>query len=418
MAGRRAPNEPWLQRSPPLLKTKSGQVQKLRLDSVQPSPENDLLYRPVSLDDPNIILLAESIKKIGLKEPIVVTRDAFIVSGHRRYAACKLTGIEFVECRIANIIRRTAKNCVALLREYNRQRSKTLDEVMREETVSTDREDDYKSMIAHRLEASKHEACVMEIRDMKARAAITGAKRPMLTAVCDVIKELEPYWPLSDRQIHYALLNSPPLKHASKPDSIYRNDTSSYKSLTDLLTRARLEEHIPWHVIGDETRPVWEGIIDSEPSTFIQRQLESFLKTYWRNLLSSQPNHIEIVGEKNTILGIIRPIAFEYCIPLTIGRGYCSLDPRRRIAERFRKSGKSKLILLILSDFDPDGQEIAHSLARSLRDDFGIENIDPIKVALTVSRSKRWACRRFWLRRRAAAISAGSLVHTDTMCLS
>jgi hypothetical protein len=99
--------------------------------------------------------------------------------------------------------------------------------------------------------------------------------------------------------------------------------------------------------------------------------------------MQSQPNHIEIIGEKNTIAPIIRPVAARYCIPMTIGRGYCSLRPRYDIAERFRKSGKDRLVLLMLSDFDPDGEEIAHSFARSLRDDFGIEEIEPVKVALT-----------------------------------
>ena len=68
---------------------------------------------------------------------------------------------------------------------------------------------------------------------------------------------------------------------------------------------------------------------------------------------------------------------------MTIGRGYCSLRPRYDLVKRFRKSGKSKLILLIASDFDPDGEEIAHSFARSIRDDFGVEEVEPIKVALT-----------------------------------
>jgi hypothetical protein len=53
------------------------------------------------------------------------------------------------------------------------------------------------------------------------------------------------------------------------------------------------------------------------------------------------------------------------------------------MAERFRKSGKAKLVLLILSDLDPDGREIAQSFARSMRDDFGISDIVPIRVALT-----------------------------------
>jgi hypothetical protein len=39
----------------------------------------------------------------------------------------------------------------------------------------------------------------------------------------------------------------------------------------------------------------------------------------------------------------------------------------------------------VLSDFDPDGEEIAHSFARSLRDDFDVRptQIEAIKVALT-----------------------------------
>jgi len=69
-------------------------------------------------------------------------------------------------------------------------------------------------------------------------------------------------------------------------------------------------------------------------------------------------------------------------MPLTVGRGYCSLPPRYEMAQRFKKSGKEHLVILLLSDFDPDGEEIAASFARSMRDDFDIDNY-PIKVALT-----------------------------------
>jgi hypothetical protein len=53
------------------------------------------------------------------------------------------------------------------------------------------------------------------------------------------------------------------------------------------------------------------------------------------------------------------------------------------MAKRFRQSGKDGLILLILSDFDPDGEEIAASFPRSLRDDFGLLNVKAHKVALS-----------------------------------
>ena len=52
---------------------------------IKPSAENDKLYKPVNLKDPQTIALADSIREFGLKEPIVLTLDGFILSGHRRY---------------------------------------------------------------------------------------------------------------------------------------------------------------------------------------------------------------------------------------------------------------------------------------------------------------------------------------------
>ena len=53
------------------------------------------------------------------------------------------------------------------------------------------------------------------------------------------------------------------------------------------------------------------------------------------------------------------------------------------MVQRFKRSGKDQLILLILSDLDPDGEEIAASFPRSLRDDFGLSKIVAHKVALS-----------------------------------
>ena len=197
-----------------------------------------------------------------------------------------------------------------------------------------------------------------------------------------VIDELRDYWPLSVRQIHYKLLNNAPLKNRNDPESTYRNDAGSYHTLTDILTRGRLLKLIPWEAIGDETRPYVSWEVYSDTSVFIGEHLDGFMKGYHRNFLQSQANWIEIIGEKLTIDSIIRPIAQKYRIPYSIGRGYSSITPRHDMAERFKRSGKSKLIVLILSDLDPDGDEIAQSFARSMRDDFDV-NIYPVRVALT-----------------------------------
>ena len=68
--------------------------------------------------------------------------------------------------------------------------------------------------------------------------------------------------------------------------------------------------------------------------------------------MAPQPVHLEMLGEKNTLASIIKPVAADYCIPLTLGRGFCSLPPRYDLACRSRKSGKDKLVLIVVSDFD------------------------------------------------------------------
>jgi hypothetical protein len=374
------------QKTTPAVKAtpKSGHVRILEIGCLKPSPENDSLYRPIDMESPDMQALVQSIRQHGLKEPLVATTDGWILSGHRRHAAAKAIGLKGVPCRFEQF-RRTddPERFLVLLREYNRQREKTLAEKLREEVVSVNPDDAYQALIAYREQQSVVTVDTIDIRSKKQRATITGAKTPLLTAAKKIIDARRRFWPLSDRQIHYALLNAPPLIHASKPASTYRNNLQSYKAIVDLLTRARLAGLIPMEAIADETRPESSWLVFDGVQSFIRQQMGDFLRGYWRDLMQSQPNHVEIVGEKLTVKSIVDQVAMRYRIPTTIGRGYCSIPPRHKIAQRFRKSGKDKLILLVVSDFDPDGEEIAHSLARSLRDDFDVRRIEPVKVALT-----------------------------------
>jgi hypothetical protein len=359
-----------------------GRILQLRLADLIPAKLNDKVYRPVDENDPEIVALAESIREHGVKEPFVVTLDNVIISGNRRRVACRLAGVEVVPGRRENFDSDDPE-FPALLVEYNRQRVKSLDERIREEVAVADPEEAYREVMAHRRKNSRVQSDTITIVGVKRRAAISDAKRPFLDAILNVLRERVDFWPLSDRSIHYALLNHLPLIHASKPGSRYANDLKSYKACCELLTRARLAGLVPWNAIHDPTRPVTVWNVYREPGTFVRDQIDGFLKGGYRDLILSQPNHIEIVGEKNTVEGVIRPVAMEYCIPYTIGRGYSSIQPRKELADRFRAGGKDWLILLFLTDFDPEGEDIPHSFARSMRDDFGIERIKPVKVALT-----------------------------------
>ena len=360
----------------------SGDLEMVRLCDITPSLENDELYRPVDPNDPDIKALAASIRKLGVVEPLVITLDDVILSGHRRHAAAAIAKLKRVPCRREPILS-TDPRFMLLLREFNRQRVKSIDEVLREEILTANPDHAYDSLLQYRREAATVKIKAGIIVGEKHRAAITKAKKPFLDAIKTIIERLRDFWPLSDRLIHYQLLNAPPLIHANKPGSTYSNDPKSYDALTELLTRARIAGVVPFEAIHDPTRPVTTWHVFRSPGPFIRQELNEFLKGYWRDLQAPQPCHVEILGEKNTVASIIRPVAEEYTIPFTLGRGYSSLPPRYEMAQRFKRSGKAQLVLLVLSDFDPEGEDVGHSFARSMRDDFRIRSIEFIKVALT-----------------------------------
>ena len=361
-------------------------ITRKRLSSLKPSPENDELYRPVDANDTEIQRLALSIKQHGIKEPLVVTADSYILSGHRRYAAATIAGQVTVPCRVARFKRvgMDKSKYIEHLREHNRQRDKSLTEKLREELVSVNPHQAYQSLIDHRIESAVISADTVDIEGIKSRSRITSVKDEMLEAVKQIIfVDRRKFWPMTVRAVHYALLNVQPLRNTGDADSRYQNDRKSYQDLSNLLTRARLAGIIPWQAITDETRPreLWNVWADTR--AFIRKQIDGFLKGYWRDLMQSQPNHIEVIVEKNTAWPIVKDIAARYCIPTMSGRGFSSIDPYNDIAKRYKRSGKHGLILLVASDFDPEGEEIVQVAGRTLRDDFGIRDVELVKVAIT-----------------------------------
>ena len=72
--------------------------QKLRVDELHPHKKNDVFFDDISGDAWSEFL--ESIRTSGIIEPIVVTQDKVIVSGHQRVRACKTLGIEEIEAEV------------------------------------------------------------------------------------------------------------------------------------------------------------------------------------------------------------------------------------------------------------------------------------------------------------------------------
>ena len=365
-------------------------VSTLPLADLKPSPENAELYRPVLGTDPKVIALAASIRKHYVRQPLEVTADRYIVSGHRRHCAAKLAGLAAVPCIVLPQRRADFDDdaYVQLLRGHNHQRDKTFAERVREGAIDAGDADAYAAARADRArEADRSAAGVLvDAGHWRGRAAISDAKRPMLDVAVSVINGWRASWPVSVRRVHYALLNDPPFRFVNKRGKgrdRYTNNEKSYNDTCDLSARARIAGDVPMNAIDDETRPVMSWRTFAGVGEYVTDELDGLLTTYWRDLMIGQPHHVEIVGEKNTVLPILKPVASRFTIPLTIGRGYMSVPPRAAMVGRYERSGKDKLILLVASDHDPEGCDIPEALARSIRDDFGIIGVEAYKVALT-----------------------------------
>lgn len=363
-----------------------GLVQFLPPDAISPALENSKLYNAFSVANPDDRELVDSIVERGILNPIRVTADMVIIDGNRRHAGTKISRQQTVPVIVENVkwADLSPSERVRLLAAYNQQRDKTVDERLAERIAATDPADAYAAVQSYRATRSHIEVvsniCTGERRK---RAKITT--EAFFLAVRKLVFAHRDEWPVSNRFIHYLLLNDPPLTHDAKPESHYRNDLASSKKLSNLLTRMRANGDIPIDCICDDERPEQTWPVYREASSFIHRQQDKFLRGYWRDLMQSQPHHIEIIVEKRTRYALAQRIASNYTIPVTAGKGYASFAPRAHIFQRYQRSGKDRLVLVFLTDHDPDGEQIAASFTSYMMEDFDIpaRSIFAVKAALT-----------------------------------
>jgi hypothetical protein len=115
------------------------QVEFLPLDSLLTAPENDAIYQAIAQDDPETIGLARSVKEHGIQQPILVSKDNYIMSGHRRRVAAQLAKLVLVPVLVSPVSRtEDYKEFLRLLVELNSQRIKSTSVLLRESLIKID----------------------------------------------------------------------------------------------------------------------------------------------------------------------------------------------------------------------------------------------------------------------------------------
>jgi hypothetical protein len=389
----------------PVALTADSKLVRKRVSSLKPSPENLRLYNPVH-EDPDGPKLDKDMEENGQKEPLVVTGDNYIISGHRRYGSMIRRGVKWAWCMVKPFRRVDVPTdqYIELLRSYKLQRPKTAAEQGREELVDLDPDDCFDRLWDQEdksVNAPEHNGVqILTIEGSKRRHNISEDKAEHVKYIKKIVfEERRAYWPLSVRGVHYPLLNYNFIRgvlwpHRGKPgygtkiELPYRNDDNSYHATSNLITRLRLLGEIPWEAFDDFTRPLEEFHPFDNVKEFIRQENEKLYDGYWRNYLQSQPNYIEVVCEKNTIYHMVLQVTKKYQIWTSSGRGFNSIDPWHDLYERYRASDKKRLIVIVLSDYDPEGEWIPHVGGRTLRDDFGVDEQDLAIIKLGVRRDQ------------------------------
>ena len=103
---------------------------KISIKLLKTCPINSEIYRDSDVGD-----LVNSIGEVGLLQPIVVTPDNTIISGHRRYKAIQSLGWTEVEVEVKEVEEDSIPLYIVL---FNQSRNKVASELIREIIVLMD----------------------------------------------------------------------------------------------------------------------------------------------------------------------------------------------------------------------------------------------------------------------------------------
>jgi len=184
------------------------------------------------------------------------------------------------------------------------------------------------------------------------------------------------------RGLYYALVS----------DETIPNTKNAYKGLSRVLTKARKDGVFPWYLIKDETR----NMEDSGECSFygipaLEKKAENIAEEYIKTVKNSirritdadvslkvnkwenQPERVIIMVEKNAIMDAVKNFTRGLNVDILEMRGYASATSMKDLAERIHEEYTGyDVTVLLLTDFDPSGEDIARYAEECLTYDFGV----------------------------------------------
>ena len=330
---------------------------------------NDAIYGRVA-DDAHMDDLTESVKRYGTLTPLAINREGYIITGNRRRDAACRAGLHEVPCFVWDVKVHTDE-FNHLLVNANENREKSASAQIAEIGVMGPAEKPEIWLGIQRVNAEMRERCgglatVLDVPQRK-RWEIVYA-RAFADAVIEVVNaELEHGRTPTLRQVHYLLLNNPPVRNA-RTGNRYKNDEESYKALSEIAGRLRVFGELPFDSIIDSGRKLFMPQTYAHAGEYVGTWLRWFGGGYLRNVMRSQGAFFAVAVEKEALGEVFRRHVEEKypgaCVMVCKGKVSHSLVHELRTA--FKQSAKSRMVLLAFTDCDTDGLEIVNDLPKKL----------------------------------------------------
>lgn len=199
----------------------------------------------------------------------------------------------------------------------------------------------------------------------------------LLKNITDIVEEYQNQgYRMTLRQLYYQLVSR----------DIIPNKTAEYAKLSRILTDARMCGQVDWDFIEDRVRTIkmhseWSGL-----GSLVDSALSSYRRERW----SDQDYYVEVIVEKNALIGVLERVTNKYHVSIFPNVGYGSTTVIHELALRFKEKendGK-KCVLLYFGDHDPSGEDMVRDIEDRLNT-FGA-TVEIVKVGLTMEQIRQY----------------------------
>ena len=162
--------------------------------------------------------------------------------------------------------------------------------------------------------------------------------------------------PQSVRHVFYRMTN--PLLSAPVAKS-----ELGYRVVQQRLVAMRKAGRLPYGWIADHTRRGLHVYTYDTGADFIRRMAGA----YRYNLWASVDDHVEVWVESRSLAGVLQGVCNDTAVSLYPTGGFSSITLTYEAAEYGARTGKGRMVVLYVGDFDPAGLLIDQSIEEALR---------------------------------------------------